>query len=67
MSEHFNPTTLFRPENFERYLTEAKAANGAGREPEIKDLGHGWVEVDGKRMTAATCKIRYGQEPKPTA
>jgi uncharacterized phage protein (TIGR02220 family) len=67
MVEHFNPVTLFRPSNFERYLTEARAANGAGREPVVKDLGDGWLEVDGKRMTAATYKLRYGQGPKPTA
>lgn len=30
MLEHFNPVTLFRPSNFERYLTEAKSRNGNG-------------------------------------
>lgn len=33
MREHFNPVTLFRPSNFEKYLTEAKAANGNGASP----------------------------------
>ena len=32
MRQHFNPETLFRPANFERYLTEAKYANGRGGE-----------------------------------
>ena len=27
MLEHFNPSTIFRPENFEKYLTEANAAS----------------------------------------
>ena len=28
MREHFNPLTLFRPGNFEKYFTEAQAGNG---------------------------------------
>ena len=31
MLEHFNPTTIFRPEKFEKYLTEANAASLNGR------------------------------------
>lgn len=38
MIEHFNPVTLFRPKNFEKYLTEAKAANGNGAQPQPKDM-----------------------------
>ncbi len=32
MRQHFNPDTLFRPAKFEKYLTEAKDANGRGGE-----------------------------------
>jgi uncharacterized phage protein (TIGR02220 family) len=33
MVEHFNPVTLFRPSNFEKYLTEARAPNSNGGKP----------------------------------
>lgn len=64
MSQYLRPDTLFRPEKFEIYLTEARAANGSDHEPVVKDLGDGWLEVDGKRMTAATYKVRYGQDAR---
>ncbi|MBI4529208.1 MAG: conserved phage C-terminal domain-containing protein [Deltaproteobacteria bacterium] len=36
MAEHFNPVTLFRPANFEKYLTEAKtdSAGNQDQDPE---------------------------------
>lgn len=67
MVEHFNPITLFRPSNFERYLTEARAANSPEAEPIVKDLPDGMVEVDGRRIHRDDYRRRYGQEPKPNA
>ena len=41
----------------------ASTANGNGHaEPaKVKDLGDGWLEVDGRRMDRATYERRYGQ------
>lgn len=49
--------------NGRRWEDETDGADGTDHEPVVKELGDGWLEVDGKRMTAATYKVRYGQEP----
>jgi phage replication O-like protein O len=63
MREHFNPVTLFREENFARYLAGAQArhngANGHAKPAEVKDLGDGFVEVDGRRMDKRLYERRF--------
>ncbi len=63
MLEHFNPTTLFRPSNFERYLVEARAdgeRNGDTPPPKIvKDDGDFLELEDGSRMDRRVYEKRY--------
>lgn len=64
MREHFNPVTLFREENFERYLAEVDAntnGNGHAKPAQVKDLGNGMVEVDGVQMDRRIYERRHGQ------
>lgn len=60
MVEHFNPVTLFRKSKFEIYLTETRTGQAENsRPPEVKDLGNGLLEVDGKQMDRKTYELRY--------
>jgi uncharacterized phage protein (TIGR02220 family) len=67
MREHFNPVTLFREQNFARYLANAERANcsgtgnGQAKAPEVKDLGDGNVDVGGQIMAREMYERRYGQ------
>lgn len=51
--------------NSRRWEDEVSDGNGASHEPVVKDLGNGWLEVDGKRMEEKTYKVRYGTNPRP--
>lgn len=60
MREHFNPTTLFRESNFERYLTEAKAGNGKADPPKIARADEKvFYFEDGSFMPKDTYRRRY--------
>ena len=63
MIENFNPVTLFREENFERYLVNAKRSGSNGHSdgpPAFKDLGNGIVEADGLKMSRKDYDRKYG-------
>lgn len=50
--------------NARRWEDEPAGGNGAGNgtaKPEIKDLGDGYFEVDGRRMDRQTAERRYGK------
>jgi uncharacterized phage protein (TIGR02220 family) len=67
MRQYFNPETLFRESNFEKYLNAARmsgaAANGNGHDKpaQLKDLGGGMVEVDGLKMLRKDYERKYGR------
>lgn len=50
--------------NGRRWEDEVEGANRSDREPVVKDLGNGLLEVDGKRMTKQTYELRYGSKAK---
>ena len=70
MRQHFNPETLFRESNFERYLnaagmnTAATNRNGNNAEPpkiiRTDEQAQSFVLQDGTRMAMSTYRRRYG-------
>jgi len=59
MREHFNPVTLFRPSNFEKYLTEARDASGNGAQPkEVRREGGMVFLEDGSSVTVGAYERR---------
>ena len=56
-----NPATWL---NGKRWTDETPTPNGNGQaKPTVKDLGDGFVEVDGRRMDRQTYARRYEQQP----
>ena len=63
MLEYFRPSTLFAAAHFDDYLQAAqKNGNGHTKPAQVKDLGNGMIEIDGRQMDRATYERRYGQQ-----
>jgi uncharacterized phage protein (TIGR02220 family) len=62
MLEYFRPSTLFAGTHFEDYLQAAQRnSNGHPKPPEVKDLGDGWLEVDGMKISQKDYDRRWKQ------
>ena len=61
MADNFKPSTLFKDQKFQEYLAIAKANGNEDSTPkDFKDLGNGWVEVDGTKIQ----RTRYEREQR---
>jgi len=59
MADSFRPSTLFKDGKFQEYLAIANASSsGNGPPGDVKDLGNGWLEINGIK----TQKARYERE-----
>ena len=60
MRKHFNPETLFRDSNFDKYVNAVRMnGNGHSKPPQVKQLPNGMIEVDGRQMDRETYERRF--------
>ena len=64
MIEHFNPTTLFREENFAKYLANAQRNGNGNASSKVEFLDNDRVRVDGFTMSRADYERRYAKRQR---